>query len=479
MDWNGTDADGPRVSLAIAKLPSKVPVTDPRYGGLLWLQVGGPGGSGTEFLRKHGETIRTIIDSDVDPSGPYNDPSLKYYDILGFDPRGVNNTTPRLSCFPTPLSRDLWMLQSSAEGIIGSSDASFSNIWARAETLGKGCSARLRDSQKGEDKLAFHMNTTPVIADMIAILELHGKWRDGQARAWIESHKSELTQRQIDEIMERTRWRENQEKLLFWGFSYGTVVGATFAAIQPHRVERALIDGVVDIPDYYRGEWLTNLQDTDDIVKKLCEYCDEAGPEGCALYVEGGPPAIMERFDGIFDSIRPDPIGVPAEGAVAPDLITYSDIKLALRDAIYAPLEDFPTFANELVSISHRNGTRFAAAKQQQQQPAIPSPECRNAPPYAQECQIPKLTLGETTYAILCSDGNSTFGMSRPAFQAYVKQLQQQSRLMGDFWAQIRMGCVAWDIEPKWRYPGPFAGSTAKPMLLIGTMKDPVTPIRK
>ena len=149
MDWNSTKADGARVALAIAKLPSRVPVIDPRYGGLLWLQIGGPGGSGIEFLRKHGKTVQTIVDSNLDPSDPHHGPiPLKYFDIIGIDPRGVNNTTPRLSCFPTPGSRDVWTLQSSAEGMIGSSNTAFYNLWARAEALGRGCSAKFKERKK-------------------------------------------------------------------------------------------------------------------------------------------------------------------------------------------------------------------------------------------------------------------------------------------------------------------------------------------
>ena len=480
MDWNNIEDNSSRVTLAIVKLPSKVAVTDPRYGGLLWLQIGGPGGSGVEFLRKHGKTIQAVIDSDLDPLDTQaQSVSPNYFDIIGIDPRGINNTTPRLSCFPTPLSRDLWSLQSNAEGMIGSSKTSFSNLWARAEALGTGCSARFRNSNDSNDKLAFHMNTTPVIADMVAVIEQHGRWRENQARRWISTRESFLDEGQRSEILERTRWRENEEKLLFWGFSYGTVIGATFAAMHPQRVERAVIDGVVDTPDYYRGEWLHNLQDTDKIMEKIYEYCDVAGPEGCALYTQGGASAISKRFDEILESIRERPIAVPAHGALAPDIITYSDVRWAVRGAIYAPIQEFSALSQALVEISRRNGTSLAAAKQQRQQPSIPIPECRHAPPYTQECQIPSATLGETTTAILCSDGNSTYGMTREEFASYVTQLQKQSRFMGDSWPQIRMGCIAWDIKPKWRYPGPFSGTTAKPMLIIGTELDPVTPIHK
>ena len=67
------------------------------------------------------------------------------------------------------------MLQSSAESIIESSETSFSSLWGRVDALGRGWSARIKENKGGEDKLALHINTTPIIADMTAIIEMHGK----------------------------------------------------------------------------------------------------------------------------------------------------------------------------------------------------------------------------------------------------------------------------------------------------------------
>lgn len=109
MDWNNTEPGTPRVGLAVIKLPARVPVTDPRYGGLLWVQVGSPGSSGLDFIIIHGKTYQMIVNSHIDPAiddiNIQNSP--KYYDILGMDPHGVNNTTSRYSCFPTAASRDI------------------------------------------------------------------------------------------------------------------------------------------------------------------------------------------------------------------------------------------------------------------------------------------------------------------------------------------------------------------------------------
>ena len=475
MDWNNTEPGSPRVSLAIIKLPARVHVTDPRYGGLLWVQIGGPGDSGVDFIMKHGKTYQMIVDSSVDPSiddiDLHNPP--KYYDVLSVDPRGVNNTTPRYSCFPNAASRDIWSLQSDAQGMIGSSSHALDNVFERSKSLGEGCSKRAASSKIVEDKLVYHMNTSPLVADMVEVIERHGQWREKQGSASVGQSSGNYA----DAVKERTKWQKGEEKLLYWGLSYGTALGANFALMQPHRIERAVLDGVVDTEDYARGEWITNLQDTDKIVKKFGEYCDRAGPEKCDLYVEGGGQAISKKFEDIVDSLHDNPIGTPAADSLAPDLITYSDMMWVIRQAFYSAMQFFPNLASLLNDISNGNGTSFAIAKQASQRVSTPSEECLDAPPYAPGCRIPGF---ETQAAILCTDADSrNYGMSREDCKTYADELRQQSRWFGDSWAHIRVSCVGYDVKPKWRVPGPFEGQTAKPMLLLGSLYDPVTPLRK
>src|SRR5215813_4546185 len=74
--------NGTTISLAVVRLPA----TDPAHRiGSLFLNPGGPGGSGVDF---------TVF------AGPflYNDSVRAHFDLVGFDPRGIGRSTA-LRCF--------------------------------------------------------------------------------------------------------------------------------------------------------------------------------------------------------------------------------------------------------------------------------------------------------------------------------------------------------------------------------------------
>lgn len=79
--------------------------------------------------------------------------------------------------------------------------------------------------------------------------------------------------------------RATDAMLSFYGVGYGTVVGSTFAALYPHRVERMLMDSPIDIEAWYHGtKRLNDNVAVDKIMKKYAQYCSEATPEQCAMH---------------------------------------------------------------------------------------------------------------------------------------------------------------------------------------------------
>jgi pimeloyl-ACP methyl ester carboxylesterase len=65
--------------------------------------------------------------------------------------------------------------------------------------------------------------------------------------------------------MERIVEALGEDGLNYLGYSYGSILGATFAAMRPNLVKRMVLDGVSDAEAYYNDilEWgRVGIQDT-------------------------------------------------------------------------------------------------------------------------------------------------------------------------------------------------------------------------
>ena len=120
------------------------------------------------------------------------------------------------------------------------------------------------------------MSTAPVARDIVEIFERHGEWREREGKRLLDLDRTSTSEQKQD-MLHRTAWYKNQELLQYWGFSYGSVLGATLATMYPDRVHRAVLDGVADSHDYMAGGWSTNLRDTDMTLVKLADYCWQGG----------------------------------------------------------------------------------------------------------------------------------------------------------------------------------------------------------
>ncbi|PYH45378.1 alpha/beta hydrolase [Aspergillus saccharolyticus JOP 1030-1] len=475
MDWNRTDGQGAKVALAVIKVPAKVPVTDSRYAGPILLNPGGPGGSGVSLVLRMGRNIQTVVDSADAPDEPHPLEGGKYYDIVSFDPRGVNNTSPAFSCFLDSAARQAWKLQVASEGILGSSDGVFDSRWARHESLGLTCAAQ-EDGEEGE-WIGRFMNTPTVVADMVELIERHGEWREQEtARILRSGCRGSLNEIDTAEAIRlRNRWVPGQEKLQYWGFSYGTVLGSTFAAMQPHRIHRAVIDGVCDASDYYAGGWLTNLQDADAAWLSFFELCASVGQGVCPFAAGEGLQATVDRYENLLTTLKSNPVAVPASGKRGPDIITYTDVKMLVAQAVYTPMKSFERVARLLTDLDHRNGSAFADYKDQERLDWRRAPPCN--PSGSKPCMIPGENY-EAMMSILCSDGEDIGEIAKEKFESYWHTLQDQSETFGDFWTEIRFSCIRWKTRPAWRFESLIAGNTSYPLLFVGNTYDPVTPLR-
>ena len=406
--------------------------------------TGGPGGSGVGDLLRRGASLQKIVDASESPNSldPLTETS-RYFDIISFDPRGVSNTTPHINCFNTNFDRQKWLTSLDTIGNFGSSNVAFAQIFSHGIAFSETCSGR-------NSSLLSHMNTAPVVADIVALIEAHGRWREKTAKAsltYSEPKKLGGKSDSKEKVLARTAYKNGEEKLQYWGFSYGTLLGATFASLQPSRVHRVIIDGVVNATDYYEGKWLTNLQDTDQIVYKFGEYCHAAGPESCALWRKS-PATVLQDLESILNSIWENPIAVAGNELRGPEIITYSDVMKLIRDGLYHPIENAEKIAMFVQDLSTRNGTAFADYKAD-----LEKPDCDN---WMGKEDDPDACAPDfdapISSGVSCTDAVDHTTTTRSEFADRLAVLREQSKWMGNLWAEITLPCLGWKARPKWRF---------------------------
>ena len=81
------------------------------------------------------------------------------------------------------------------------------------------------------------------------------------------------------ELLAESQGKPREEAMLdYYGVSYGSTLGTTFASPFPERVGRMIIDGVMDAKDYYIGDWAPGVPQGDEAVIGFLRSCFEAGP---------------------------------------------------------------------------------------------------------------------------------------------------------------------------------------------------------
>lgn len=230
-------------------------------------------------------------------------------------------------------------------------------------------------------------------------------------------------------ILAKTQWQVGREELLYWGFSYATVIGATFAALYPTQVGRMVLDGVVDAPDYYHGGWRSGLHDADAVLDSLVALCADTGSSRWFFCSEGD---IISELVVVVDSLKQAPLAVEGNHHRGPDIITYSDLIILTREALYRPLQRFAQLADVLAGLSQGNGSLFADLKHVQRRLVFNQQPSHK--PYDQ-------LIYDGLYGISCSDNIDVSNFIKEDFREYVGDLQNQSRWSASVWAEFLLPC--------------------------------------
>lgn len=254
-------------------------------------------------------------------------------------------------------------------------------------------------------KLLSHLSTTTAARDMLEILQKSG-----------------------------------HEKLRYWGFSYGTILGGVFAGLYPEKVDRLVSDGNVDYNDWFNLGYRNFLADADIIADAFDNSCYKVGESRCALWANT-PRKIRERREHILEHVKKYPVAIAPSDADIPRFMTYSLLQIFTRGSFYAPVYKVTDLANVYAAIEKNDGMVYYNISSQPG-PVIATQDV----PIGQ----PRETFAEAdaAFAVSCSDWLGRDDAD--SFLAYTQDLKETSKWFGGTSTFQRLACAGWPTTQKW-----------------------------
>jgi pimeloyl-ACP methyl ester carboxylesterase len=355
--------------------------------GSLVINPGGPGASAVDFVAA--------------ASANFGSELRQAFDLVGFDPRGVGESTPLTCLSDAGLDR---MLSSDPDP---DSRAETLRTDALVTAFGKGC-------EKHDAGLTAHVSTQEVARDMDVLRAALGDPRLG-----------------------------------YFGFSYGTYLGAQYAGMFPQRVGRMVLDGPIDPSLSSEQTGLIQARGFETALRAYVGHCVDQG--GCFLgsTVDEGTHRIRE----LLDSVDAKPLsatptrklteGYALLGVWQPlyERAQWSLLDAALRSAFAGNGAGLLSLA-DLYTDRGPSGFRDNST--------------------------------QLLYAVNCLDHDDGIPSSR--VRSVEPEFEKASPTFGRVFAYTLSACENWPVHTG-RTGAPIAAKGSPPIMVVGTTRDPATPI--
>ncbi|MFI5761196.1 alpha/beta fold hydrolase [Streptomyces sp. NPDC051563] len=238
---------GPQIEVAISKLAA---TNKTRRHGVLLLNPGGPALGGLSMP----ETMAPTLPASV----------REQYDLIGFDPRGVEHSTPQSCKLPTPSVAAIFPYPA-ADGSIDK------NV-----TLAKFYAHQCKDTL-GRD--LRHFTTANTARDMDRIREALG-----------------------------------EQKVSYWGQSYGTYLGAVYRSLFQDRTDRMILEGNIDPAKVWAREvsegWGRGM------AERFPDAAASAAAQHATLELGATPAQVTDTYLTLAARLDRTPAAIP--GAAVP-----------------------------------------------------------------------------------------------------------------------------------------------------------------
>jgi pimeloyl-ACP methyl ester carboxylesterase len=273
--------DGPAITVGLLRHKA----TKQRIGSLV-VNPGGPGGRGTSTAAALARTSAAA-------------PLLERFDVVGFDPRCVGTSEPRITC-----RTDAEVDADRAADV--ESDMSPEGVKKQlAETTAYG--AKCAEATKYGKELLAHVGTRDVVRDLDVLRAALG-----------------------------------DEKLTYLGYSYGTQIGAAYAEAYPRNVRALLLDGAVDPAQGLVDSLVTQAAGFQDALNEFGKWC------ACPL------AGSTEAFQRLVRPLITTPLPAGTRKLSFEDAITGTFAGLYSRG-------DWPALKAALAQVAQGNGRTLLA----------------------------------------------------------------------------------------------------------------------
>ncbi|MFC9502574.1 alpha/beta hydrolase [Streptomyces sp. NPDC057002] len=380
--------DGDTVGVVMLRHRAKDPA---RRLGALFVNPGGPGQSGLHFAYRAEKFLTPEV--------------LARYDVIGFDPRGVGQSAP-VRCFTSQEAADA--------ALAGKREAPLTPAETAATLRAERAYTRACAREAGP--LLPHLSTADVARDL------------------------DLLRRSV-----------GAERLNFAGFSYGSMIGATYANLFPRHTGALILDGNIDPLlrmtdgiEYDRQRAVA----AEDVLTAFLRACASES-DRCA-FGEGSPTTAFEE---IRDRLRKGSLTLPDGKAV--DFAGLGDLVLGRLSA------------GDLSGLARSLDTLHAAISR------TPAPRSKDS-----AAEIRTAYRGnDSGNAVNC--GEKPYRLPAGAWPLLARQWERSSPTFGRSQAYDALPCATWPVragDDPGVHTGPWDRPLARTALVIGNRFDPVTP---
>jgi pimeloyl-ACP methyl ester carboxylesterase len=335
------------------------------------------------------------------------------YDLVSFDPRGVGRSKP-ITCIDDK-TNDLL----AAEDPTPNSDA---------------------------DLRAFYDGTNEVVDLVAACVARNGAWL------------GQVGSRDVARDMDRLRAALGDDQLNYLGYSYGTVIGAVYAQMFPQRVGRLVLDSPVNLSSTALEELHADANGFETALDEFLADC--AAHSRCTFHSAGDPVAafreLQQRFEGGLTLKT-----TTATGKRGSRVAGVGAFYTAVLSALYDKQFGWPELAQALEDAKTGDGTLL-----------LELADSYNG----RHDDGTYDNIDQVIGAILCDDRYDPM----PSFEEYTAEYHDEVAeypLLGSFVGSSTLGCdPRLPKPPESEQLGDVRASGTRPILVVGTTKDPATP---